>query len=117
MITNSIIAKAMGNSVLIEPGNYKVDFPYPVAETVIFSDVVIVRVEPPVGIIFNENIFGISLTGDLLWQIKTLKHVYGDSPYTSVKEVVSGIKLSNWDGDDVIVNPKTGSILQVGYSK
>lgn len=117
MTISAITANPAGNSVLIEPGGYKVDFPWPVAQVILSHDVVIVRVEPSTGSIFNENVFGISSSGELLWQIKALKHVYEDSPYVYIKEIGLGVKLSNWDGDDVIIDPGSGAVLHIGYSK
>lgn len=94
-----------------------VQFPFEVKQVESFETVLIVRLKIPVGTTFNENIFGVSSDGKILWQIKKMKYVYNDSPFTGMVRAGSNIKLCNWDGTDLIVNPETGEIIQEGYSK
>ena len=106
-----------GNSLEIDSSGLRIGFPWPVAEVLRFDSSDVVRVEPDTGSCFNENVFGIALDGRLLWQIAVRQHVYGDSPYTCVTKLNDKVKLFNWDGDELIVEPSTGAILNVKYSK
>ena len=82
-----------------------------------FNDVVIVRVHPKGEIFINENIFAVSHTGKLLWQIKVVKHVTKHSPYTGMVKKESLLKVHNWDGTDLVIDPNSGKIIDESYSK
>ncbi len=78
----------------------------------------IVRINPKTKIGFlNENIFSVSSDGRILWQIEAIPHAYENSPYTGMSKEEAGIKICNWDGTDLIVNPASGKIIKKGYSK
>jgi hypothetical protein len=94
-----------------------VKFPYPIVKIETFYDCMVVMIEPPMKTIFNENIYGVSYDGKSLWQIEKLKYVYEDSPFTGMVREGNYMKLCNWDGTDLIVNPMTGKIIRKGYSK
>jgi len=92
-------------------------FEYPIQQVIEIEDVLICRVEPPSNIVMNENVFGISRTGKMLWQVEKMDYVYQDSPYTNICYKDSKLLLSNWDGLNVIVNFKTGVIEDKEYSR
>jgi hypothetical protein len=106
------------NLNLINDGNkYVVAFDFPIRQVISFDEYFIVRIEPDVGVIYNENVFGVSLKGKVLWQIKAIPHVYDDSPYTGIGKDGENAKLSNWDGTDLLVKPMTGEIIKKSFSK
>lgn len=92
-------------------------FDFPIRQVVQFRNCYVVRIEPSVGEIYNENVFGISKEGRILWQIEPIAHIYEDSPYTGIGQVNDSVKLSNWDGTDLTVNPATGDVIQKSFSK
>jgi hypothetical protein len=94
-----------------------VTFNFPIRQVVSFRDCYIVRIEPDIGQVDNENIFGVSSEGNILWQIEPMLHVYKDSPYTGVSQEGDLAKLCNWDGTDLIIAPYTGKIIKQSYSK
>ncbi len=49
-----------------------------------FEKALVVRIHPEATKFLNENIFGILYDGKILWQIKPIKYVYKDSPYTGM---------------------------------
>ena len=57
------------------------------------------------------------LKGKIIWQIEKIPYVYEDSPYTWIGKQDGYLKLGNWDGTDLTVNPKTGEIIQKSFSK
>ena len=107
------------NSLVIfdEAGKKMINFPSPIKQIEQFDKVIVVRIHPKADKFLNENIFGVSYDGKILWQIEKLKYVYKDSPFTGMGREGDFVKLCNWDGTDLIVNPETGKIIQKGYSK
>lgn len=94
-----------------------VTFKYNIAEVAILEGIIIVRLDVPPGRIMNENIYGVSKDGNILWQISKLGHIYGDSPYTGMTRRGDKFTIYNWDGLDVTIDPYTGEILSKSYSK
>ena len=82
-----------------------------------FNDVVIVRVHPRGERFMNENIFAVSYSGKIVWQIKAVKHVAEHSPYTSMIKKENLLKVHNWDGSDLLIDPQSGQIINESYSK
>lgn len=98
--------------------NFKsVSFRYRIDEILYFENFCMVMIEPGIGQTLNENIYGVSIDGDILWQIAPIPHAYARSSYTGMGKVGDKVKLSNWDGTDLIINPATGDILEKSYSK
>lgn len=94
-----------------------ISFAYPIRQVIKFNDCLVVRLESDIGQIYNENVFGISNEGKVLWQIEPMPHVYNDSPYTGLGQEGNSAKLSNWDGTDLIIEPYTGRIIKKSYSR
>jgi len=94
-----------------------VAFPWPLAEVIEFGRIYVVRLEPDPGSRFNENVFGVTTDGTVIWTIEQRKHVYVDSPYTSVIRKDNRVKLFNWDGDELLVDPKSGAVVAERYGK
>jgi hypothetical protein len=102
---------------LVFPDGVRVTFPFPVAEFVEFRDVVVARLAVPIGKIFNENVFGVSARGDIIWQIKRRKYVYENCPYMNLSRSNSNIMAHNWDCLDLVLDPKTGAVIDTVQSK
>jgi hypothetical protein len=105
------------NELRIESSGSDVKFKWPIAKVLDFVDILVVCLEPEVGACFNENVFGVDLFGRIVWTIDKRKHVYDDSPYTSIIKKGDLVQLFNWDGDELLVDPKTGKVMSVGYGK
>lgn len=108
VINNVLKIKASGAEVL---------FQWPIKDVLKFDDVFVVLVEPGVGECFNENVYGVKKDGAIIWVIKKRKHVYDDSPYTKILAEDDRVKLFNWDGEELLVEPSTGKVISVGYGK
>lgn len=100
-------------------GNGSIDLPYPVSEIIDFGDSIAVRVEPPVGVIFNRNVFAFSERGDPLWQIEESPHgTENDKPYVKIiRERDGGLVAYNWNGVDYLVDMANGAITTKAVSK
>ena len=94
-----------------------VALPFPVAKVLPFPDILVVCVQPDVGCIFNENVFGIDAEGHIKWQISKRTYAYQDSPFTGIARAGSTAILYNWDGTDLEVDPATGNVLSESFSK
>lgn len=100
-------------------GGRAIDFPHPIEEALIYRDLIIVRVEPPAGISFNRNVYGISQKGDVLWQIEESPHgTQEDKPYVNIytgqnDDLIAG----NWNGVSYSINPDNGKITVVAFDK
>ena len=94
-----------------------VEFDWPIAEVVATGDRLVVRLEPKPGACHNENVFGVDATGNVTWKVPVQSFIYQDSPYTGIVEVDGNVKLFNWDGTEVLVDPHTGTILHEGYGR
>lgn len=108
-----------GQLVLTNDKNEKkvMTFPYPVADVIQFPDFFVVRLEPAIKSRFNENVYGVDLEGKIAWQIARRDHVYEDSPYTAIAQEGELVKLFNWDGEELTVDPNSGRIIKKGYGK
>jgi hypothetical protein len=100
-------------------GDRVIDFPHPVEEALAYHDLIIVRVEPPAGVIFNKNVYGVSHEGKVLWQIEESPHgTQEDKPYVNIyigqnDDLIAG----NWNGVSYLVNPENGEITVVSFDK
>lgn len=96
-----------------------IELPYPVAEALKIGELVIVRVEPTVGEIFNTNVFGITADGNYKWKIEESPHgTEADKPFTSISvsqddQLIAG----NWNGVDYVVDVRNGAIKSVAFNK
>ena len=100
-------------------GDRTFDLPHPVEEALTYHDLIIVRLEPPAGVIFNRNVYGISHEGEVLWQIEESPHgTQEDKPYVNINigqnhDLIAG----NWNGVSYSVNPENGKITVVSFDK
>lgn len=93
------------------------DFKFPIRQVLAFVDCLVVRIEPDSSQVYNENVFGINKDGKLLWQIQSIPHVYANSPYTNISKDGVFLKIHNWDGTDLTVEPYSGKITKKDFSR
>lgn len=98
-----------------------IEFKYPILETILIADILIVLVESPYRVIYNENVFGVSLaTKSIMWQIKKVRfRTPGakDCPYTSIVLYQGKLHLNNWCDTYFIINPVTGAVIEKGQTR
>jgi len=102
---------------LVLSNGREVSFPYPVAESLNFPHAIVVRLDVPPKAHFNENVFGISYDGKILWQVLPQQHVREESPYTSISYEGSKAGLYNWDATLYVVEPTTGKVVDKQFLK
>lgn len=98
---------------------YPAELPYPIVETVLYGDLLIVRLEPPVGTIFNRNVFALTSDGHTKWQIEESPHgTVAEKPYVRISfDSTGSLVASNWIGIDYCVDPKDGRIRTKAFNK
>ncbi|MHC8310455.1 hypothetical protein ACYZUC_12670 [Pseudomonas sp. GT1P32] len=100
-------------------GGKLVDLPYTVGEVVVCGNLLAVRVEPPIGVIFNRNVFAVARGGKVIWQIAESPHgTEMDKPYVVIfRDKDEGLVAANWNGVDYLVNLECGSISTKAFNK
>lgn len=96
----------------------KLKFDYPIKNLIEISDVLIILLKKPVEIIFNENVFGVSLKSKrIIWQIACRKYYGENCPFVEIDVINNQLRLFNWRGIFLDVDPTTGEVLKTGDSK
>lgn len=93
--------------------------PHEVVQQMQVGSLLLLRVEPPPGQVFNRNVFAVDADARLLWQIAESPHgTEADKPFMSLALDAEGEVLAgNWNGVNYRVDLKTGSLRVVGFSK
>ena len=104
-------------TLLVNDGEFKVAFEYPITKILQLESVIVVLIEPPINKTFNENIFCISYGGKILWQVIPFDHFEQDNPYTGIMQKEGRLFAYNWDGFEYQIDLKTGEILNREYVK
>ena len=99
-------------------GDTEFSFKYAIKEVLEIFSMLIVRIESPIGITYNENVFGISLLEKKIkWQIAKREYNLKDCPYTYIRLIENQLRLFNWCSFYLDVNPNTGEVIQQGDSR
>ena len=86
-------------------------FSYPIREAIAISGLLVVRLETPPEITFNENVFGVSLAEKRIkWQIAKREYHLKNCPFVDVKIFQGQLILYNWCDVYFVVDPATGKI-------
>lgn len=102
--------QAAGDALLVSGG--KVHFAHPIAQVEDFGGVGVVRLEVRPGNHYNENVFGVSADRRILWQIERERHIYPDSPYTTLRKDGDLAVVGSWDGIVLWLDPPTGKVVK-----
>lgn len=105
------------NGELLLANGKTVRFDYPIRQIVEFPNVIVVLLNIPTGKIFNENVFGVSCDGMVLWQVAPQRHLGDDSPYTGMNYEGDKAGLYNWDSTLYVVEPMTGDLVSKRFVK
>jgi hypothetical protein len=91
--------------------------PFPPTEEIEFDRIKVVLSLPPVEVTFNENVFGLNSTGEIIWQIPKRKYAYENSPYMKIIREGKNVVALNWDGLDLVISVEDGKIIEKRFSK
>jgi len=112
--------KVNSKNITLENG-YSLDFEFPIKETLVIDDIIIIVVESPFEVCYKENVFAIKASGDFLWRINDVE-LYSNGPdncfYVGVElNKENELVLFNWCDTAVIVNPNTGEVIRKYHTK
>ncbi len=100
---------------------YSLEFEHTIQDTLIVYNVIIILVESPHRVIYNQNVFALSLSGYYLWRIGKIElfsWVSNDCPYTAMHLNQDGeLVLFNWCDTAVVVDPQTGDVIRKWVTK
>ncbi len=89
-------------------------FEHPVSEILPFKDVLVVRIWPGREI-YNENVFGIDLSGNILWQIEPQYPSTIDAAFGAVDREGEYAVVSNTKNLVLCLDPTTGEVVKREY--
>lgn len=98
-----------GNTIRFANGA-SVTFAYPVGQSLLFGDVLVVQLEIPLSTTYNENIFGIDLSGTIVWQISPCYPETEDGRFGGLHRHGDLVAVSNYRGLLLYLNPHTGEV-------
>lgn len=100
-------------------GGDRIDLPCTVGDVIDYGGLIIVRVEPPVGVVLNRNVFAFTKEGRLLWQIEESPHgTEVDKPYFGIfLDEKNRLVAGNWNGVDYLVDCGDGNITTKAFNK
>jgi hypothetical protein len=106
-----------GNTVII--GGNRVGFLYPVATVIPINNIFVVRLDVPIGEIFDRNVYGISNAGKILWQIAASgRKGKVDKCYVSlVDNANGGVVVSDFWGFDYSLNMNSGEVTSKAFNR
>lgn len=105
------------NGIVIFDGQ-PIDLPHYADEALEYQNLIIIKIEPPSGIIYNRNVFGVSKDGKISWQIEESPHsTLSDKPYINIFVQGDDLIAANWNGVSYCVNPSNGKITVSSFDK
>jgi hypothetical protein len=95
----------------------EINFDFLIRQLVQFDNHALIRLEPDIGKIYNENVFCISSAGVIVWQVEAIHYLDDDSPYTNIVIKGEDLFLYNWSGERMQVNFENGKIINKTFTK
>lgn len=119
MSKNPVTILFQKNKLIINTAQGKkvIEFKYSIGKVQEFDNCITVMLDPPLNTVFNENIYGISFDGKVIWQVNKIEHVDIDSPYTGISKEGDFLSAYNWDGFNYLIDTKTGNIVDKQFVK
>jgi len=94
-----------------------IDFNFKIKNYLTLSEKIFILLEIPETCYFNENIFCAKNTGELLWQVEKIEHIYEDSPYDGIQIKNGNLIGRNYDSFDYLIDENTGRIVSKIFTK
>ncbi len=98
------------NEIHFNTGNVA-RFAFPVVDAIQFGEVLAVLIRPPNGTIYNENVFGVDLFGNILWQIEPQYPDNVDAAYCGLHSEEGYAVVGNIKDLSLYLDPPTGKIV------
>ena len=108
------------DKILIIDNEKRAYFDYPIGAIFETCGILIVVLDIPPKQSMTENVFGISKTGEVIWQIERIPQTsHPVNRYTSIKDnSISGIAVAwNWNCTNVYIDVNTGKVIDTEFTK
>jgi len=96
------------------------EFPYEIEYCLSFRNVFVVMLKVPLKTTYNENVFGLSIGGEIIWRIEKAPYqgTRSDCPYTHIVAINDNeANLFNWCDINVRIEAQSGKILDYVITK
>lgn len=90
-------------------------FPDLIAESLIFDDILVVRLAGDPSKRSNRNVYAVDNNAKVLWQIPDRHHMNEHSPYVGLYRSDIFVEAFNWDGTSMKLDPRRGTVYSEGY--
>lgn len=96
-----------------------ITFPFKISQAIEKDECIIIRLEPDVGKVLNQNVYCITLDdGTLKWKIEESPHgTQTDKPYTRIFLSGNSLIAGNWNGIDYKVDFSNGKVTAYSNAK
>ena len=100
-------------------GDRTVELPHAVVQQLRLGSLIVLRVEPVPGQLFNRNVFSFDADARLVWQIAESPHgTEPDKPFMDLHVDEQGeLFAGNWNGVVYRVDTETGALAVSGFDK
>lgn len=98
----------------LQIGAVRIDFPHPILKTEPFDDRLIIVLAIPADSNDTDNVYMVSRTGEILWQIQSrdaMDSKYLKTPYVGVFIRDDCIQVNDFYGARYLVDPRNGAII------
>lgn len=102
------------NNKLTVNNIYTIEFKYPIQKTLEYLGKLVVLLDKPLNIKYNDNVFAVDENGKIIWQVSKINTYPGnqeDCPFVDIFINEGKLILDNWCSISVIVDIMTGEVL------
>lgn len=101
-----------GNGTVLE-------FEFPISQHIACGNLTIILLLIPSDIIYNQNVFALSESGQIIWQIEKLEqHYFQDHcPFNEAMVDEQNLIIFNWCDYRFSINPLDGKVLDKAFTK
>ena len=99
------------NKGIYSNGQKVIEFEYPIDQIVVYKKAIVVLLNHDFYKVNNENVFCIDHKGNLLWQVPSFEYIDKRSPFVGIRREGENVKLFNWSGEFVVIEPLSGKII------
>lgn len=106
------------NKIIFEAGK-TIEFNFPIHDSIATVDKIIVLLDIPDKVNYNQNIFAVGFDSNIVWQVDNSKDLdfIGYCPYTGLHRDGVDIVGYNWCGFRVTIDIDTGKINDILFTK
>jgi len=110
----------INRNMLVSEDGKTTKFEYEVKDVLEAKGVTIVLLKVPPSEAMTQNVFGVSPEGRILWQIEKIPETSSDETNTYVgmnKTSDQIVRIGNWNGLIVEIDPTTGKVTRKIFGK